>query len=289
MRPMSRRDLFRGLGGVALASTALGGSVAQASGRHDFEIVEHDIALSGLNPAHDGLRIAQISDLHVGASTPDGRIIAAIRAINELEPDLVFLTGDYVTFSRSPVPRVAWLLEGINAPTFAVLGNHDYWVAPDEIGRDIEKNGYALLRNQWTGLEVKGEKLCVIGVDDGRSKHDDVEKAFSGVPECGTRLVLAHTPPTARKFPKDAGLLCFSGHTHGGMIQIPGVTRGLADLVGQPYLRGLYQVQGNQLYVNAGLGYGKGGPAVRIGVPPELTVITLRQADASASQRTSGS
>ncbi len=242
-----------------------------------FALTETALELPGLHPLHDGLRVAQLSDIHVGAATSAARIRSAIDAVNERAPDLVLLTGDYVTHSALPIRRIPELLGGIEAPTFAVLGNHDHWVEPARVASALERCGYGVLQNEHALVEVRGAPAALIGIDDGLTRRDDVEAAFDGAPSAGTRLVLAHTPPTAEKLPPHAGLVQFSGHTHGGQVMVPGVTRAIFRLAGQPYVRGLYRVRGNLLYVNRGLGFGAGGPLLRLGSHPEVAFFTLRR------------
>ena len=242
-----------------------------------FQVSETELFLEELEPRHDGLRIAQISDIHVGAATSSARIQHAITTINDGAPDLVMLTGDYVTHSPAPIPRIPSVLRGILAPTFAVLGNHDHWVDAARVSAALGSCGYRVLRNEHHLVHVRGAPLSIIGIDDGLTHHDDVEAAFAGAPTRGTRIVLAHTPPTVDKLPADAGLLQLSGHTHGGQFLVPGVTRTIFKLAGQPYVRGLYRVRGNLLYVNRGLGFGHGGPLLRFGSHPEVAFFTLRR------------
>jgi predicted MPP superfamily phosphohydrolase len=270
----NRRQLLVGAGALALAGIAHAGTPR----RETFQVTEHELPLPGLDPAHDGVRVAHLTDLHIGLSTPDGRITAAVRAINEARPDLVLLTGDFVTASRRPLTRVGRLLAGLLPPTLAVLGNHDHWVDAAAVRRDLEANGYAVLQNTWTSLRIHGAPLAVVGVDDGRTGRDDVPRALAGLPAEGGRLVMMHTPPTALKLPAGAGLACFAGHTHGGQLQIPRLTDALVRRAGQPFVKGWYRVAGNPLYVNCGLGYGLGGPAVRLNAPPEVAFFTLRAA-----------
>ena len=118
----------------------------------------------------------------------------------------------------------------------------------------------------------------VVGVDDSTTKHDDVHKAFQGAHK-GSRLVLTHTPSAAKKLPVDEDLLCLSGHTHGGQWEVPQLTEGIFKRIGQPYYRGYYRLRGNQLYVNRGLGYGKGTRLPRLNSDPELSVLTLRRVE----------
>jgi predicted MPP superfamily phosphohydrolase len=270
---LSRRQFVAGLAGAA----ALPAAKAHADNRAEyFEVTETTLRLPGLDPAHDGLRVAQLSDLHVGDGTPDGRLIAAVRRVNQAQPDIILLTGDFVTHSEKAIPHIPLVLEGLTAPTFAVLGNHDHWVDARGVRKSIEKMGYEVLQNRNTVLRLRGAPLCVLGVDDGKTRHDDVAATFQGAPARGSKLVLIHSPPTANKLPEGQGLAVFAGHTHGGQIHLPGLTEAIFRRVGQPYVRGAYAVRGNHLYVNRGLGFGAGGRLPRIGSDPEVSLFTLR-------------
>lgn len=248
--------------------------------RDHFALNEYEFHIPGLDPAHEGLRVAQLSDIHVGQATSDIRIRRAVMAVNASAPDLVFLTGDYVTHSPKPLPRVREVLAGINGPVYVVLGNHDHWVNAPYLREGFERLGYTVLQNEHRVVNVRGAPATVLGVDDGRTRRDDVKATFRGAPTSGTRLVLAHTPPTVEKLPEYAGLVQFSGHTHGGQFVVRGLTEALFRRAGQPYIRGHYTVRGNQLYVNQGLGFGFGGPYLRRGTEPEVAFFTLRAAPA---------
>jgi predicted MPP superfamily phosphohydrolase len=248
--------------------------------RDHFALNEYELHVPGLNPAHEGLRVAQLSDIHVGQATSDIRIRRAVMAVNASAPDLVFLTGDYVTHSPKPLPRVREVLAGLSGPVYVVLGNHDHWVNAPYLREGFERLGYTVLQNEHRVVNVRGAPATVLGVDDGRTRRDDVKATFRGAPTSGTRLVLAHTPPTVEKLPEYAGLVQFSGHTHGGQFVVRGLTEALFRRAGQPYIRGHYTVRGNQLYVNQGLGFGFGGPYLRRGTEPEVAFFTLRAAPA---------
>lgn len=248
--------------------------------RDHFALNEYELHVPGLNPSHDGLRVAQLSDIHVGQATSDIRIRRAVMAVNASAPDLVFLTGDYVTHSPKPLPRVREVLSGLQGPVFVVLGNHDHWVNASYLRDGFERLGYTVLQNEHRVVHVRGAQATILGVDDGRTGQDDVAATFHGAPTSGTRLVLAHTPPTVEKLPPYAGLVQFSGHTHGGQFVVRGLTEALFRRAGQPYIRGHYTVRGNQLYVNQGLGFGFGGPYLRRGTEPEVAFFTLRAAPA---------
>src|SRR5207302_5620771 len=104
-----------------------------------FDVTTTELKVPGLDPAHDGLVIAQLSDLHIGPRTPDGRVIAAVRAVNAKKPDVVFLTGDYVTWRDDPIEHIPLVLAGIEAKVFASLGNHDHFTDAPRIRGEIEK------------------------------------------------------------------------------------------------------------------------------------------------------
>lgn len=234
--------------------------------------------LPGLDPAHDGLRVAQLSDVHVGPRTSADVIRRAVEQANAFEPDLVVLTGDYVSRSPSDVEGVRTLLAGFAAPTLAVLGNHDVTVNPAGTAAALRANGYELLDNAWTRLQVRGAPLHVVGVGDSVTRRDDVPAAVRGLPAGVTPLVLAHGPRTANRL-RGLGrpLLCLSGHTHGGQINLPIVTPLFLATLREPYARGQYQLGQVQLYVNRGIGMS--GIRVRINAPAEVTLATLRRAE----------
>lgn len=274
MTRLTRRRILQ-----ALAASALAPMTASAHRKlidsEYYEVNEVEVFLTSLDPAHDGLRIVQLSDLHIGSGVPDGRIISAVREANDLKPDLVVLTGDFVTNKRDPLSRVPELLEPLNAPRVAVLGNHDHWSGADVLHDGLERIGVNVLENENTSLRLRGVDFHVIGIDDSTTGNDDVEKAYRGAGKA-SRLVLTHTPSCAKNLPAWEDVLCLSGHTHGGQWNVPALTKGIYKAAGQPWFRGGYTVRGNQLYVNRGMGFGKGTRMPRINSDPELSVITLR-------------
>jgi len=272
---LTRRDFLQG---AAALGAAAAGVPALAEG--DGLVLERRTFLvPGLDPRHDGLRVAQLSDLHVGPRTPRQRVRAAITAANDFDPDLVVLTGDYLARERSGVRLMREQLGGLRAPAVAVLGNHDHWVDPDGAAAALASHGYDLLRNQHTVVRLRGAPLAVVGIDDLMSRHADPARALSGVPP-GSRLVLAHGPRTADLLRgAQEPLLVLSGHTHGGQLNLPGLTSFLLrSVLREPYDRGLFRVGAVQLYVNRGVG--NSGVPIRINSDPEVTLATLRAPEA---------
>jgi len=284
---IGRRPFLKGLAAAALASPAVRAQRREERDRERgqqasaFELTRPMLTVAGLDEAHEGVVIGHLTDIHIGPRTPDERVLAAVDALNAARPDIVFLTGDYITRKGDPLERIPHLLGRLQVPAVAVLGNHDHWTDATTITRDLERIGIPVLRNQHTVVQVRGRALAVVGVDDAVSGHDDVQAAFKGVMRHAPRLVLAHSPPTLDTLPPDAGLACFSGHTHGGQIFVAGVTDAFFSRAGQHYLRGHYNNQGNQLYVSRGLGFGKGSNLPRMNSDPEVALITLKRLSTS--------
>jgi predicted MPP superfamily phosphohydrolase len=274
---LTRRDFLKGAAAAALAGTAEPAAARTAQKAHPERPV---FFLPDLDPAHDGLRVAQMSDFHVGERTRLETIRDAIARANAFEPDLVVLTGDYLCRKRSGIGLMRELLGGLAAPTVAVLGNHDHWVDPRGAARALGAHGYAVLRNQNTTLTLRGEPFTVIGIDDLLTGEARPQEALAGA-AAGSRLVLAHGPKTADQLKKlGRPMLCLSGHTHGGQINIPGLTSlMLRALAHEPYDRGLFRLGSVQLYVNRGIG--NSALRFRVNSDPEVTLAVLRRGGAA--------
>jgi uncharacterized protein len=284
-RPLSRRTVLRGA--TAFAATAAFAAYAKRarlSGAH-FDTTQVRLALPSIGPSHHGVSVAQLSDLHLGDhSTPDERVLQALAAVASADVDLLVLTGDFLTWSKKPLERFESLLRDRGSqPTIAVLGNHDHRVDEAGVRRTLERLGIAVLQNQHTAVRLRGKDFVVVGIDDGVTRHDDAAAALKGSERAESRLVLTHSPPTVRRLPADAGLLCLSGHTHGGALGQSPLARGAFTLLGQPYLRGAHLVGGNHVYVNRGLGMGDSLVHPRIDATPELTLFSLGSQEVSAA------
>jgi predicted MPP superfamily phosphohydrolase len=243
-------------------------------------VLHYDVPVVGLDPAHAGLRIAHLTDIHVGLLTSQKHIRAAIDRANAEAPDLVVLTGDYVCYSPRAVPVLERLIAGLQGPVVAVLGNHDYWTDAAGVARALTRNGYHLLRNQHTRLEVRGAPLELVGIDDAITRHADVEASFRGLsttPRGASRVVLTHAPGLVRAAAARGAGLVLAGHTHGGQVLPPRLSQRLWSAVGKPYVRGFYRVQETTLYVNSGVGTSS-VPIRARSTPSEVAVLTLHPA-----------
>ena len=258
------------------ASAALAaGAPARARAADDSLTPEvRELVLPDLDPAHDGLRVAQLSDLHVGALTPVERIRAAIDEANRFRPDLVVMTGDYLTRDPGGVSLLREQLGGLTAPTLATLGNHDRWVDPRGATAALEHLGYGVLANANTTLTLRGAPFTVVGIDDLWTLSADPPLAMKGAAP-GSRLYLAHVPRTAELLAVwGKPMLLLTGHTHGGQVNVPLLMPALRWLARESYAEGLYQVGKVQLWVNRGVG--NVGIALRVNAPPEVSLLTLR-------------
>jgi predicted MPP superfamily phosphohydrolase len=237
-------------------------------------IVERrEFFLPDLDPVHDGLKVAHLTDIHVGRSTPARRVLDAVAKANLFCPDLTVLTGDYLSHHDRGLGLLREQFSGLKGNVVAVLGNHDHWVDPEGATSVLQSFGYAVLRNQNTTLSLRGAPFTVVGIDDLITENHDVPAAFSGARK-GSRLVLAHAPRTAELLQGFRASLCLAGHTHGGHVNLPGVTAAIMRRLREHYLAGRFHVENTQLYVSRGIG-GAVMP-FRINAPPEVTLITLR-------------
>ena len=266
------------LGALGLAVVAAIRSLGQRP-----RVQERDIPIEGLPPAFDGFRIAQISDLHCGPFASGPRVAGWIAAVNRLQPDLIAVTGDLIASGDAFVPVVASALGQLRAPhgVFACMGNHDYFADGDGLAQALAAEGLAVLRNRGVEVPRGGARLFVAGVDDTWTGRHDIDRALAARPPGVPTVLLAHDPAL---FPDAAARgveLTLSGHTHGGQLGLPFFARrvNLARIITR-FTSGFYRLGNAALYVNRGLG--TTGPPVRLGVSPELGLLTLRRAEAGA-------
>lgn len=285
----------RRVGHVALPTLGGRPTVGRMPGPVPPRVSEHEVRVVGLDPRHDGVRIAQLSDIHVGNLTPVSHVRAAVAAANAARPDLIVLTGDYVCWKRSEVGLAGEQLGGLEAPrVLAVLGNHDYFVWGAGVRSALERHGYEVLRNQTTVAHVRGAPLALVGVDDPVTRHDDLDAAFAGAPSHhkARRIVLCHAPDRGPAIAARGADLVMSGHTHGGQMYVPGITDRIMKRIGLNYRRGMYEVgeahARSQLYVTPGIGFSGVTRRFGEGTHAEVAVITLRAAEREHHVRAAG-
>lgn len=241
-------------------------------------LTESEVVIPGLDPAHDGVRIAQLSDVHVGRLTPEAHVRAAVALANQAEADLTVMTGDYVCWRRSEIPMMEEQLAGLEGRVVVTLGNHDYFASGRRVAKGLEKIGYEVLRNRNISVEMNGEPLNLVGIDDPVTRHHDIEKAFEGAPKDGSTVVLCHCPEQVDRIAEKGAHLVLSGHTHGGQIFVKGITDRIARSMGRRYLGGFYEVGETLLYVTPGVGFSGVRWRAGKGTQAEVSVFTLRAA-----------
>lgn len=224
------------------------------------------------------LKILHLSDFH---STGFGRNERkAIEIVNEVNPDIIFITGDFVDTETKDLESCSefWrnLNENYNGKIFGVSGNHEHWhAASKEILNLLEKNSIELLDNESVKIELGDTKFNLIGVEDPYVGESDIEKAMKGTDEKLPSILLAHSPEIFRKAKKKDIDLILTGHTHGGQIDLPFITKLILPLKhSKQYKEGLFKENSTFLYVNKGIGTTI-LPA-RFNSPPEATVISFK-------------
>jgi hypothetical protein len=256
--------------------------------RTDVETTHQRINLRRLPRAFDGFRIAQLSDIHIGPFMPAEEIRSYVDKINRLKPDLVALTGDFVTWEGSPQAAVVEALAGLKAPygIFGCLGNHEIWAhAENSITGLFAKQGTRILRLENAAIESGGERLNLIGVDYQSMRfsprHEGIVSEYlAGVEPLivpGTvNILLSHNPNTFDRAAELGIDLSLAGHTHGGQVSLEYISPDLspARLI-TGYVRGWFQKGDSQLYVNRGIG--TIFSPVRFGSPPEITLYELKR------------
>jgi len=290
LSPFTRRNFIKA-GAAVIASGALaieGKSII--TGTQDPRLVQVEIPLARLPAVWDGLTVAQLSDFHYDPDFTVPPIRKAIEITNELRPDLIVLTGDFVTVppyskvfhNKKRSARVAEpcaaLLRQLLAPlgVFAVLGNHDGDSDPEFIVECLQANRIQVLRNRSVPLERQGKRLWLAGVDDVLEGNPNLDLTMKGIPGDEAVLALVHEPDYARRVVGHPIDLQLSGHSHGGQIVLPLVGPAYLPPLGRRYPKGLYRIGQLTLYTNVGLGTIR--IPLRLNCPPEVTLIKLRTA-----------
>ena len=240
-----------------------------------ISVERQEIFLSRLPQALDGFRIVHLSDLHYGPFTDTRHLRRAIETANDLNPDMIALTGDYISQERFYAAPCADLVGRLRARhgVFAVLGNHDHWTDAKLVTDLFRAEGIRMLINEGLRLDVNEESFWIAGVDDTMVGLEDLPLALAGARDAEMKLLLAHNPIILRRAARADVDLVLSGHTHGGQVMI----RSEKNRSGRPrrrMLRGLGRRAGTQIYVTRGLGTVV--LPIRYGCPPEVSLVELR-------------
>jgi hypothetical protein len=279
---LTRRNFLLG------SATAAAGLALYSSefARHEISILSHSLSITNLPEAFHGYRIAQISDIHFDEFTEPFFLRRVVAQINSLAPDLLLLTGDYISngprghdFAYGAIFRCADVLRDLTCPLrFAVMGNHDSILGVPNIREALAIASIPLLVNQHVAIERAGQRLWLAGVADPVTSAPDLDRAIPTQPD-GPVLLLCHAPDyadTVLAHPRGSLVdLMLSGHTHGGQVRLPWVGALSLPPWGKKYVEGIFHLGRLQLYVNRGIG--TVGLPIRLNCPPEITLFTLKQ------------
>ncbi|MES1208604.1 MAG: metallophosphoesterase [Pseudomonadota bacterium] len=231
------------------------------------------------------LRIAHLTDLHVGRITPFAVQRAAVDMANAENPDLVVLTGDFVCHSQLYLDQLIQIVSSFKAPTVAVLGNHDYWSGADEVERALRRAGAEVLKNRHTTITLGHQRLQVVGLDDAYTGHARRDDATRGLRRDLPTLGLSHIAEEADGLWRHGIPLVLAGHTHGGQVTLARLHElTLGKIGGHRYVHGLYGSRGahpESADQRAGAGSAVARPlgAVYVGAGIGAAVMPLRIGD----------
>lgn len=276
---VSRRLFLARAGAVAAGAASVGlVGTGMVSALGPPDVLRVPVRLRRLDPAFDGFRIAVISDVHLGPLAGRAHTERIVSMINDTEPDLVAIVGDLVDGTVAQLGSAAEPLRDLASRegTFFVTGNHEYFV--DDTGEwlvELERLSVQPLRNENTVIRRGAGAFDLAGVNDvagdERSDAPDFDRALSGIDASRPTILLAHQPIQVTEAAARGVDLQLSGHTHGGQLW---PFHYIVEAA-QPSLAGLSTVDGTQLYVTRGAGFW--GPPVRVGAPPDISVISLQR------------
>ncbi len=288
-----RRALHRSLFNVGISGITLTNSESLIEPQW-IEITQHEISIANLPPAFEGFSIVQLTDLHHSSIVTLDYLQACFRQVVDLQPDLVVMTGDYITrqkkYAQPVAQAICEIIVEAGIPIYAVLGNHDHW--NNEWNNDLDASVFPL-RNRWKGdgvevinaltaggiqvlmnesapLQRGSDRLWLVGCDDFLAGDFDLERALAFLPSTDEpRFLLMHNPQPIESIAHHGFDLVLSGHTHGGQISLPFVP----PKVGNKYLAGLFYVGASRLYISRGLGVT--GVPIRFMTTPEIAYFRL--------------
>jgi len=284
-KKLTRRDFLKLLkgGAIDLALLALGGlGYSILAGPAQFTIETVHLKLPRLPRAFAGLRIAQMSDIHMGSWMNLDRFQQVADLVLAQKPELLLITGDFLfghnfnEVSRGHLKDLITVLSPLAAalPSFAVLGNHDYWTNSEAVREMLFSCGVTDLTNSVFTLTREGENLHLCGVDDVWEGNVQLENVLNQLTDDSAAILLAHEPDFADTSAATGRFdLQVSGHSHGGQVVIPYYGPPILPFLGQKYPSGLYKVVDMFQYTNRGVGTGM--LPVRFNCPPEITLFIL--------------
>ncbi len=246
---------------------------------NSFEIVPLTIETDKIDNEFGNYKIVHITDIHLGQWITKEKLDGVVKIINQLEPDTIVLTGDYVSYQADKyledLQDSLTQLEAKDAK-LSVLGNHDYWTNPDAIKGILKKSNIINLENEIHTITRNNKKLQIAGIDCVTEGKDDITKIEEKLNKNYPAIMLVHEPDFADTTCKlDSFILQLSGHSHGGQIMVPRIRTPIRGKNFRKYPVGKYQVNNMIQYTNRGIGTNMFW--FRINCPPEITEIKLKK------------
>ena len=284
-KKLFRRDFLKLLkvGAIDLSLLAAGGAVWSFLLEPNWVKIEHvNLRLPRLTPEFSGIRIAQISDIHMGGWMNAERLQMVVDLVIGQSPDFLFLTGDFLVghfFDKNSEQYLQDLISILSPlaksiPSFGILGNHDYWTSAGAVRAMLKSCGIVELANSIFTISRGKEKLHFCGVDDIWEGHVRLDGVVDKLKDNSVAILLAHEPDFADISAETSRFdLQVSGHSHGGQVVFPFYGPPILPYLGQKYHTGLYQVGNMFQYTNRGVGMAM--LPVRFNCPPEITLFTL--------------
>lgn len=288
---LPRRDFLRKGVGIAAAAPFLLSGYGSLVGRRRFQVEDFELPVNGLSSDLSQLSIVQLTDIHVGPFMPGEELATYVEAINNLRPDLIVLTGDFISTTAAEVAPCVDTLAGLKARygVFACMGNHDVYARADlELARGFSEKGIRVLRNDAVSLDIQRSKVNLLGIEDLRWGKPDLGRALRTADrEPGeVKILLSHRPEAFPMAARSGIDVILSGHYHGGQVKLGPDPESLSIArFLTPYAEGLFQLprgwsrsrdKGSVLFVSRGIGIT--GLPIRINCPPQIAHLKLRKA-----------
>jgi uncharacterized protein len=241
-------------------------------------IVRHEaITIDQWPKELDGLKIAVLSDIHVGANfIDDKKLRLIVERTNQLQPEMIVILGDYMTGERVDPEVFAPVLKDLSAPlgVYSILGNHDWWWDGPRVRRGLEANGIKVLENEVVEVKGRGSSVWLAGLADLWTRAQNIERTVAKVPSGQPLIALTHNPDIFPSVPERVPLM-LAGHTHGGQVRFPFIGTVIEpSRFGDRFVRGHVFENNHHLFVTTGIGTSI--IPVRFGVPPEIVLLTVR-------------
>jgi predicted MPP superfamily phosphohydrolase len=279
--PINRRKFIKRVAAVAAGALAADSILIEPNRPR---LIRKEISLRRWPSRLDGFTIALLTDFHYDPYFSVHPIRSAVEIVNRLNPDLVALTGDFVSVplfgssvnAAADAAPCAELLSKLRAPhgVWSVLGNHDVFSDPDRVTNALKTVGIPTLSNESVAVEKDRARFWLSGVDDVLGGTADLPSTLHGIPAEEAVVLMAHEPDYADYVAEHPVDLQLSGHTHGGQVRIPFMPPLYLPAMAKKYVWGLFKIRALTLYTSAGIG--TVDLPVRWNCPPEVTFITLR-------------